>query len=71
MGVGISDEQLAVGDTQAAGFAEGGAGEPAVGLAAKERFARTVLGVEYLDFAVVGVGDVELAVVEGDAQGVL
>src|SRR5262249_59434007 len=55
---------------EAPGAAEGAAGQPAAAFA-EERRARALGGIDHFDLTIVRVGDVEFAVLVGDAEGVL
>src|SRR5437879_13283248 len=70
MVVGIGHVKLAVGLAQSAGLVQKPFPQPARRLAEKGR-ARALLRVDHLDLAVISVGDIKLALVTEDAQGML
>src|SRR6266852_7873894 len=70
MVVGISHVELAVGLAQSSRLVQKPFPQPAGRLAEKSR-ARALLRVNYLDLAVVSVGDIKLALVKEDAESML
>src|SRR5262249_32985150 len=69
--VRVGHVQLAVCITDAGRLVQRPPGQPAVRVPPDKRLGRAFLRVQHLDFAVVGVGDVHLAVRVGHPEGVL
>src|SRR5439155_15963599 len=70
VGVGVGDVELVAGEAEAARLIEGAALQPAARLA-QERLARALAGVDQLNLTTIRVGDVELTIAIGAAEGVL